>query len=433
MDIENLRAAQNWERAIIHAIGEASHFIALLSRSSVNKRGFVQREMKHALDVLQLFPPDEVFVVPVRLDDTVPRDARMSQLHWVDLFPSYDDGLRRLVDSLGLPPLMVSDKPRIASHRTYNISYVASPPHLQLHRLPLNLLSYTFVGLALSLFYGISASGILYLASGLSAAVQFFKLYIDVFGTFVSLGLITAIAFITGRYGSLIPASIERAFTLGDLLSTEYYRQKLRFLSIRRTVAFAAEVGIFGFVISSIAHYPLRGLSEVFMIFAAFTQWALTAYVTRKLFYALSMLQSVIPAKGDGEIFRGRRLDMVNAIIRLLTTAGVIYIYFLLRGYMHAPYVYNSAVGSSARVLLLLPPAALSLAFLVLNFIPPEILRQIYRQSADAIIAEAGIPLHAKVALERGFSDDLRRISRLTLTDLPIMIMAGITLLQFFG
>ncbi|HEX7678024.1 MAG TPA: toll/interleukin-1 receptor domain-containing protein [Thermoanaerobaculia bacterium] len=102
LDTEDLLGGQDWEVSITRAIRESSQFLALISAHSVNKKGFVQKELRHALELLETFPPDEVFVIPVRLDSSRPRHDRLSALHWIDLFPSYEMGFGRLVRSLRL-------------------------------------------------------------------------------------------------------------------------------------------------------------------------------------------------------------------------------------------------------------------------------------------------------------------------------------------
>lgn len=103
LDTAKLRGGEEWRHAISKAIGDCTHFIALLSQRSVDKRGFVQTEVRHALRILEEFPPGDVFLVPVRLEDVTPRHAQLSELHWIDLFPDYGDGIHRLAESLGLP------------------------------------------------------------------------------------------------------------------------------------------------------------------------------------------------------------------------------------------------------------------------------------------------------------------------------------------
>jgi hypothetical protein len=52
---------------------------------SISKRGYVQREFKLVLDTLEEIPDDEVFIIPVRLDDCQIPES-FSQIHYVDLF-----------------------------------------------------------------------------------------------------------------------------------------------------------------------------------------------------------------------------------------------------------------------------------------------------------------------------------------------------------
>jgi len=100
LDIENLLGGHNWRSAINQAINESSYFIALLSSNSISKRGYVQKELKIALDLLDEFPKDEIFIIPVRLDDCKPIDEKIEELNWVDLSPSYKEGFEKIKDSL---------------------------------------------------------------------------------------------------------------------------------------------------------------------------------------------------------------------------------------------------------------------------------------------------------------------------------------------
>jgi Leucine-rich repeat (LRR) protein len=69
MDVYNVVGGENWERAIRKAIGECTIFAAVISRNSVNRRGMVQKELKIALDEMDGMMPNDIFVIPVRLDD----------------------------------------------------------------------------------------------------------------------------------------------------------------------------------------------------------------------------------------------------------------------------------------------------------------------------------------------------------------------------
>jgi hypothetical protein len=74
----------------------------LLSKHSVTKRGFYQKEIRVALDVLNEFPEDETFLVPVRLDDCTVRFEALREIQYIDLFPDWWDGFDRLLSALQL-------------------------------------------------------------------------------------------------------------------------------------------------------------------------------------------------------------------------------------------------------------------------------------------------------------------------------------------
>lgn len=111
IDQEDLLPGQDWERAIQKAIKGSSFFLALLSQNSVGKRGYVQKELRTALDYLEQFPPDDIFVIPVRLDESEPQHERLARLHWVDLFPSYNEGLAKICRSMELEPPPAEEMP----------------------------------------------------------------------------------------------------------------------------------------------------------------------------------------------------------------------------------------------------------------------------------------------------------------------------------
>src|SRR5690606_3103051 len=77
-----------------------------LSKTSTTKEGYVQAEIKFALDVALEKPDDTIFLIPARLEDCkVP--LSISEWHWVNLFEV--QGFEQLfasikvrADSLGL-------------------------------------------------------------------------------------------------------------------------------------------------------------------------------------------------------------------------------------------------------------------------------------------------------------------------------------------
>jgi hypothetical protein len=96
LDKECLLPGQRWEREIHTALRGSEFVVVLLSSRQVEKRGYVQREIRKALELLDEVPDNQVFLIPARLDDCRPQHDRLSDLHWVDLFPDWSTGLTLL-------------------------------------------------------------------------------------------------------------------------------------------------------------------------------------------------------------------------------------------------------------------------------------------------------------------------------------------------
>jgi TIR domain-containing protein len=69
IDIYSIRGGEDWLRAIYRGIDECEIFLAVLSNNSVSKRGVIQKELKQALDKWEGMLPDDIYIVPVRIDD----------------------------------------------------------------------------------------------------------------------------------------------------------------------------------------------------------------------------------------------------------------------------------------------------------------------------------------------------------------------------
>lgn len=120
LDEEKLLPGQDWHMEIEKAVEVTDVVVVLLSNQSVSQEGYVQRELKMALDVADEKPESAIFIVPLRLDDC-PAPRRLRGWHYVDYFPAdrKDWAVGRLVaslktraDSLGLQVLTtVNDTP----------------------------------------------------------------------------------------------------------------------------------------------------------------------------------------------------------------------------------------------------------------------------------------------------------------------------------
>jgi hypothetical protein len=100
-DEVDLLPGQKWRYEIERAIRHSRFVLACLSRASITKAGFVQKELKTALDVADEQPEGSTFLIPVRFEECeIP--GRLSDLQWVNLFE--DGGYERLLQALGAQP-----------------------------------------------------------------------------------------------------------------------------------------------------------------------------------------------------------------------------------------------------------------------------------------------------------------------------------------
>ena len=61
-DENEILPGQHWKEEIANAINESTYFLVLLSSNSLTKRGYVQKELKTALDILDEFPISKTFI-----------------------------------------------------------------------------------------------------------------------------------------------------------------------------------------------------------------------------------------------------------------------------------------------------------------------------------------------------------------------------------
>ena len=99
LDDEDLLPGQDFKLVIERSLTSSDFVIICLSQTSVAKRSFFQREIKHALDKLLEMRPEDIFVIPARLDDCALPDE-LKNRHWVNLFE--ERGWEKLFKALEL-------------------------------------------------------------------------------------------------------------------------------------------------------------------------------------------------------------------------------------------------------------------------------------------------------------------------------------------
>lgn len=97
LDEEELLPGQEWQEEIPAAVRTCDVVIVCLSRKSVSKEGYLQREIRDVLYVAEEKPEGMIFVIPVRLEEVdVPK--HLSKWQWANLFD--EDGYDRLLLTL---------------------------------------------------------------------------------------------------------------------------------------------------------------------------------------------------------------------------------------------------------------------------------------------------------------------------------------------
>lgn len=99
LDQEKLLPGQDWRVEIPRAVQEADVVVICLSHKSITKEGYIQKEIKFALDSAEEKPDGTIFLIPARIEDC-PVPEKLTRWQWVDLFE--ENGYIKLLRSLKL-------------------------------------------------------------------------------------------------------------------------------------------------------------------------------------------------------------------------------------------------------------------------------------------------------------------------------------------
>jgi hypothetical protein len=100
LDRERLMPGIRWREAIREAIEVSDAVVVLISAGVAERRGFIQQEIKYAMEMAERRPAGQIFIVPVLIDDSeLPPQLR--DLHAVRLHEKA--GADSLLAALGRP------------------------------------------------------------------------------------------------------------------------------------------------------------------------------------------------------------------------------------------------------------------------------------------------------------------------------------------
>ena len=96
-DEEDLVGGQDWQVEIPKALATSDAIIICLTKNSVDKEGYIQKEIKFALDKALEMPEGRIFLIPVKFEECeVP--FTLSRYQWVDL--TVESGYAKMMKAL---------------------------------------------------------------------------------------------------------------------------------------------------------------------------------------------------------------------------------------------------------------------------------------------------------------------------------------------
>ncbi len=96
-DKKSLIPGEDWRIAIEKAIQQAQMVVILISKKSISKAGFYQKEISISLEYAEMQPEGAIFIVPLRIEECeVP--YKLKPRHWLNLYE--EDKISKWINSL---------------------------------------------------------------------------------------------------------------------------------------------------------------------------------------------------------------------------------------------------------------------------------------------------------------------------------------------
>jgi hypothetical protein len=107
MDHKRIKAGQAWDFEIKRNLDKASIIVVFVSSNSIDRRGYVQREIRIALDKLNEKLLSDIYIIPVLLDHGVDIPIDFARIHCVktwetDAYTAINDAVDHQLKALGV-------------------------------------------------------------------------------------------------------------------------------------------------------------------------------------------------------------------------------------------------------------------------------------------------------------------------------------------
>ncbi len=133
IDVARLKPGQLWDFEIQSALNRAALIIVFVSNNSVSRRGYVQREIKIALDKSMEKLAVDIYLIPVLLDDDAFIPDEVKHIHAVrasahDCIDKLEDAIRHQLRQLGVSIAEAQSRANVRwSYSSYRESWEGLP------------------------------------------------------------------------------------------------------------------------------------------------------------------------------------------------------------------------------------------------------------------------------------------------------------------
>ncbi len=301
------------------------------------------------------------------------------------------------------------------------------------------LSNFMFAGYIVSFAYVVATGSVVWLVSPRLLAKYAYAFCLS-FNCLTSSGVIITAALFVFFTKRDIPEIIENSFEAAALSSTKYPFYKRLYLSLFGAVSFSTNYIIGSFFIFYLSKFPFDGWAEIFLITIGCAEYGLIVYVGRKLYFIAKMLGAISNLPPTKNVFRESRLGEIISYVNILSTVTVIAVYLMAKGFYEGPFVYNSVIGSSVKLAMLLPALIFTPVIVLFNFYPRYVLRKLYSESIATEVTRLSDGLRNQflseferlsyaIEYDRLQKDDLKNSLQLTLSDLPMAVTIVIMLI----
>jgi len=115
IDCRNIKVGQNWDFEIKRALEKSSVIVIFVSKNSITRRGYFQREVKTILENYKEKLIDDIYIISILLDDDIGipdelKGIQVTRASQNDCFTEIKDAINHQIASLGGEIVLAQDR-----------------------------------------------------------------------------------------------------------------------------------------------------------------------------------------------------------------------------------------------------------------------------------------------------------------------------------